>query len=282
MVRTKDGIVSKEEELKLIKDKYPILGFLFIRGVVNFANSMSVGVRSLMYSAELMPQEEQEPESKFDKWLDEKLGSKKAENIIITFSVIIGIALSIGLFIILPTLLAGFLTGLIENSILKNLIEGLFRITIFISYMWLATRMSMMKRVWAYHGAEHKAIYTYEKFLPLTVENVRQQSRFHPRCGTSFLFIVMIISILVFSFTTWDNVWIRIGFRLALLPAVVAISYEVIRLAGRYDNPLTVIISAPGRMLQHLTTREPDDDMIEVAIEAISKVIPENSKDAVW
>jgi uncharacterized protein YqhQ len=282
VVRTKDELVAKVEKINLIKDKYPILGFVFIRGVVNFANSMSLGVRSLMFSAEHMPEEEQEKPSKLDLWLEEKLGTKKAEGIIIGIAVFLGIALSIGLFIILPTILAGFLSELIENRILRNLIEGFLRITIVISYMWLATRMNTMKRVWAYHGAEHKAIYCYEKRLPLTVENVRNQSRFHSRCGTSFIFIVVITSILIFSFTTWDNVWIRIALRLALLPVVVAISYEVIRIAGRYDNLITKIISAPGKLLQRLTTREPDDAMIEVAIEAIEKVIPENENEAKW
>ena len=282
VVRTKDGLVSKVEELKLLKDKYPIIGFVFIRGVVNFVNSMSVGVRSLMFSAECMPEEEQEEPSNFDKWLEEKMGTKKAENIIITLSLILGIAMSIGLFILLPTLLAGFLTDLVENRILRNLIEGVMRITIFISYMWLATRMKLMKRVWAYHGAEHKAIYCYEKGLPLTVENVREQSRLHPRCGTSFLFIVMLTSILVFSFTTWDNVWIRVGLRLALLPVVVAISYEIIKLAGRFDNFITKIVSAPGKLLQRLTTREPDDEMIETAVEALKLVAPEDAGEAKW
>ena len=284
VVRTKDELVSKVENLKLVKDKYPILGFVFIRGVVNFANSLSVGMRSLMYSAEQIPEEEQEEEeqSKFWKWLDKKLGSKTAERVFITFGVILGIALSIGLFIILPTLLAGLLSDFIENRIVRNLVEGLFRIVIFLSYMWFATRMNTMKRVWAYHGAEHKAIYCYEKGLPLTVENVKEQSRFHPRCGTSFLFIVMITSIFVFSFTSSDNVWIRVGLRLAFLPAVVAISYEIIRFAGRYDNLITAVISAPGKLLQKLTTREPDDEMIEVAIEAIVNVIPENAAEAKW
>jgi uncharacterized protein YqhQ len=195
---------------------------------------------------------------------------------------IIGIALSVGLFIILPTILAGLLTDYVEHRILRNLLEGFMRITILVSYMWLATRMKMMKRVWAYHGAEHKAIHCYEKKLPLTVENVRNQSRLHPRCGTSFLFFVVLVSILVFSFTTWNNVWIRVGLRLALLPLVVAISYEVIRLAGRYDNPLTYIISAPGKLLQRLTTREPDDEMVETAIEALKYVVPEDEDEAKW
>jgi len=283
VVRTKEGLVKKVEELKLIKDKYPILGFVFIRGVVNFVNSMTVGVRSLMFSAEQMPEEEQEEEmSKVDKWLEKKLGTKEAERVIIAISVVLGIAFSIGLFFVIPTLLAGLFADLVENSILRNLIEGLLRITIFISYLWLMTRMKMTKRMWAYHGAEHKAICCYEKGLPLTVENVKEQSRLHTRCGTSFMFIVVITSILVLSFTSWDTWFIRLALRLALLPIIVAISYEVIRFAGRYDNFLTKIVSAPGKLLQRLTTREPDDEMIEVAIEAIQEVIPENATEAKW
>ena len=284
VVRNKEGLVKKVDEIKLIKEKYPILGFVFIRGVVNFGSSMALGVRSMMFAAEQMPEEEQEEEmSKFDKWLEKKLGSKEAEKVIITISVILGIALSIGLFIILPTILAGFLTSFVEHRILNNLIEGFLRITILISYLWLVSRMSVAKRMWAYHGAEHKAIYCYEKGLPFTVENVKEQSRLHSRCGTSFMFIVVITSILLFSFISWDMHWlVRVALRLALLPVVVAVSYEVIRLAGRYDNPFTKLISAPGKLLQRLTTREPDDAMIEVAIEAIQEVIPENAEEAKW
>ena len=283
VVNTKDGFVTKVDDLKLLKDKYPVVGFLFIRGVVNFINSMVLGVRSLMFSAECIPEEEMEGEpSKFDEWIEKKLGSEKAEKAIITFSVALGVVLSIGLFIILPTLLAGLLSELVEHRVLRNLIEGLMRISIFLGYMWLATRMNTIKRVWAYHGAEHKTIFCYEKGLPLTVENVKAQSRLHPRCGTSFLFIVMLTSILVFSFTGWSNVWVRIGFRLALLPVVVAISFEVIKLAGRYDNIFTRVISAPGKALQKLTTREPDDDMIKTAVEALKLVIPDDAQEASW
>ena len=282
VVRTKDGLVTKTEELKLLKDKHPIVGVLFIRGVVNFINSMTVGVRAIMFSADCMPEEEQEPESKFDEWLEKRLGTEKAEKAIISIAVVLGVALSVGLFMLLPTFLAGFVSKYIDNNILRNLFEGALRIAIFITYMWAATRMGAIKRMWAYHGAEHKAIFCYEKGLPLTTENVREQSRLHPRCGTSFLFIVMIVSILVFSLTSWNNIWIRIGFRLLLLPVVVAISYEIIKLAGRYDNFLTRVISAPGKALQRLTTQEPDDEMIETAIEAISLVIPDEAKDAEW
>ena len=282
VVRTKEGLVEKTEETKQLKDKYPILGFVFIRGVVNFISSMTIGMRAIMYSADKMPEEEQEQPTKFDLWIEEKLGSEKAEKVIITIAVIIGISFTIGLFMLLPTFLAGFASRFVENVILRNLLEGLLRITIFLTYLWLTTKVSYIKRLWAYHGAEHKAIYCYEKGLPLTTENIREQSSLHPRCGTSFLFIVMIVSILVFSFTSWDNLLVRIALRLALLPVVVAISYEIIKLAGRYDNIFTRIISAPGKALQRLTTREPDDEMVETAIEALTLVVPEDTGEAKW
>ena len=282
VVRTKDGLVKKTEELKLLKDKYPIVGFVFIRGVVNFGSSMSTGVRALMFSADQMPEDEQEELSRFDRWIEEKLGTEKAQKVIITIALVLGIAFSIGLFILLPTFLAGFLAKFIEARILRNLLEGVLRIVIFLAYLWLTTRLDQMKRVWAYHGAEHKAIFCYEKGLPMTIENVMAQSKLHPRCGTSFMFIVMIVSILVFSFTSWDNLLIRVALRLALLPVVVAISYEIIKLAGRYDNLLTKVISAPGKALQRLTTREPDAEMVETAIEALCLVIPEDAVDAKW
>ena len=282
VVRTKDGFVTKTEDLKLLKEKYPIVGFVFIRGVVNFVSSMAVGMRAMMFSAEQIPEEEQEEPTKFDQWVEKKVGTEKAEKILITIAIIIGIAISIGLFMLLPTVLAGLFAKYIQYRLLRNLAEGVLRIIIFISYMWLATRLNDIKRVWAYHGAEHKAIFCYEKGLPLTVENVRVQSRLHPRCGTSFLFIVMIVSILVFSFTGWENIWIRIGMRLLLIPVVVAISYEIIKLAGRYDNIVTRIVSAPGKAMQRITTREPDDEMIETAIEALTLVIPEDAHDAEW
>jgi len=282
VLNTKDGFVTKTEDLKLTKKKNPITRLFFIRGAVNFIGMMSIGVRALMFSAEHVPIEEQEEPSKFDRWIEERFGSEKAEKALVTVSVVLGVVLAVGLFMLLPTVLAGLLGRFIENNILRNLMEGVLRIVIFLLYMWLATRLNDVKRVWAYHGAEHKAIYCYEKGLPLTNENVKAQSRLHPRCGTSFLFIVMIVSILVFSFTSWENVFVRIGLRLLLLPVVVGVSYEIIKLAGRYDNWLTRIISAPGKALQRLTTDEPDDEMIETAIEALRLVLPESADDAKW
>ena len=282
VVRTPDGLVEKTEELKPLKEKFPILGWVFVRGVVNFVSSMKIGMKSIMYSADHMPEEEQEEPTKFDQWIEKKLGSEKAEKVIITIAVVLGIALSVGMFMLLPTFLAGFAVQYIENVILRNLLEGALRIIIFLTDLWATTKMKAIRRVWAYHGAEHKAIYCYEKGLPLTVENIRQQSSLHARCGTSFLFIVMIVSILVFSVATWNNLLIRFALRIALLPVVVAISYELIKFAGRYDNILTKIISAPGKALQRFTTREPDDEMIEVAKTALELVIPEDEKEAAW
>lgn len=282
VVRGRDGLVEKTEELKLPKDKHPILGVVFIRGAANFISTMAIGIRSLMFSADQMPEEEQESQSKLDMWIEKKMGSEKAEKAIITVAVVLGLVLSVGLFMLLPTFLAGFMAGFTDSSILRNLIEGALRIVIFLTYLWLTTRMKSIGRVWGYHGAEHKAIHCYEKGLPLTTENVKIQSARHARCGTSFLFIVMIVSIAVFSFTSWENLLIRFLLRILLLPVIVAISYEIIKLAGRYDNFLTKIISAPGRALQRLTTREPDDEMIEVAIRALELVVPSDEDDAKW
>lgn len=284
VVRTKDGLETDVTDLKLLKDRYPILGLPLIRGVVNFGSSMVNGVRALMFSANhAVDDVEDEPaESKFDKWIEEKLGSEKAEGVIVTISVVVGIAMSIGLFILLPTFLAGLISAFTESRLIHNLIEGVLRIVIFVAYIKLTSLIPDMRRVWQYHGAEHKTIFCYERGLPLTVENVRTMPRRHPRCGTSFMFIVMIVSILLFSFMRWNNVWVRMGLRLLLLPVVVAISYELLKLAGRHDNILTRILSAPGKALQSLTTSEPDDDMIEVAIESVKLVLPENEGEDAW
>ncbi len=282
VVRTPEGLVVKEDERKLVKNKYPILGWPIIRGSVSFISSMVTGVKALTFSAECQPEEEQEDPGKFEEWVNKKLESKKAEKVLIAVSVFVGICLSVVLFMLLPTVLTGLLNGVVHSHIVKNIIEGVLRILIFLGYMWLATKLDDIKRVWQYHGAEHKTIFCYEKGLPLTVENCRRQKRFHPRCGTSFMFLVMIVSILVFSVVSWSNVWIRMALRILLLPIVVGISYELIKLAGRYDNIVTRIISAPGKALQHLTTREPDDSMLEVAIEALKLVIPEEQGSDKW
>ena len=282
VVRGPEGLVSKVEP---IKKRTGILTWPLIRGVVNFGSSMVNGVKALMYSADFFPEEEGEP-SKFDQWLENKLGSKKLQQVVVTFSVFLGVLFSVALFFLLPTLLAGLIPGLKERAVLRTLIEGLFRIAIFLGYMILVSRMKDMRRVFSYHGAEHKTIRCYEAQLPLTVENVRPQTRLHPRCGTSFLFVVVIVSILVSSLFSalWpiSNTFLRILSRLIMLPFIVAISYEFNRLVGRHDNWLTRALSAPGMWFQHFTTNEPDDSMIEVAIAALELVIPEEKGSDRW
>lgn len=283
VVRGADGLVVKQEEVRLSKDKYPVLGWPFIRGIVNFGSSMTNGIKALMFSAQCLPEDEQEAEkSKLDRWIEKKFDGDKAEKVIVAVAMVLGISMSIVLFMLLPTLLAGLFDRLVRSRILINLIEGALRIIIFLVYLWLATRMKEVHRVFEYHGGEHKSIHCYEKGLELTVENVRIQPRQHPRCGTSFLFIVIIISTLVFSLVQWSNPLVRIVLRLLLIPVVVAISYEINRFAGRHDNLLTKIITAPGKALQRLTVYEPDDSMIEVAIESLKLVIPEKSGSDKW
>lgn len=283
VVRGPEGIVTKVEPLK---KRTGILKWPLIRGVASFGSSMVSGVKALMYSAEFFPEEEDAQPSKFDQWLEKKLGSEKMEKAVISFSVFLGALFSIALFILLPTLLSGLFDRWIHNAVIRSLIEGLIRIAIFMGYMILVSRMKDMRRVFSYHGAEHKTIRCYEAQLPLTVENVRPQTRLHPRCGTSFLFVVVAISILLFALVSallpMSGMLVRLLVRLALLPVVVAISYECNRFVGRHDNRLTRLLSAPGMWFQHFTTNEPDDSMIEVAIEALKLVIPEEAGADRW
>lgn len=298
VVRKKDGIESKVTPLKKTEG-FSVKKLPFIRGVFNFCKSMKVGVTALMYSADLFAEDDgetTEKQSKFDQWLEKKLSGEKAQNVLITLSVILGIAFSVALFFVLPSLLGSLINRWItSNELVRNLLEGLLRIVIFLTYMFLVSRMKDMKRVFSYHGAEHKTIRCYEARLPLTVENVRRQTRLHPRCGTSFLFVVMIISILVFSIATpilrpitpvFDsgilNALVRVVLKLLLLPIVVGLSYEFNRLVGRHDNWLTRALSTPGMWLQYLTTNEPDDSMIEVGIEALTLVLPEKEGEDRW
>lgn len=283
VVRKPDGeLETKVEPVKALRQKFPILGWPFIRGSVNFVETMVNGVKALTYSASFLPEEETEDPSKLDLWLDKHLGGEKAEKAVIGVSVFLGIILAVGLFFLLPTVLAGLFAKFVKSRILRNLIEGVIRIVIFLAYIILASKMKEIKRVWMYHGAEHKTIFCYEKGLPLTPENAMAQSRFHPRCGTSFLFLVMIVSILVTSVVSWTNVWIRLILRIALLPVIVGISYELIKYAGRHDNVLTAVLSAPGKALQRVTTAEPDESMLEVAIAALKEVIPEEAGRDKW
>lgn len=279
--RTAEGLVEKVDELKLLKDKYPIFGWPFIRGCVTFIDSMIKGMQALTYSAELVPVEEQEPD-KLDQWIEKHFSAEKASKIIIGTAVVLGIALALFLFIFLPTLIVGFIKPLTQNLVLRNLSEGVVKIIILLAYMRLCCCVSDVKRLFSYHGAEHKTIFCYEHGKPLTVENVRTESRFHPRCGTSFLLVVVVVSILVNSVVTLTNSFARMGAHLLLLPVVVGISYEINLWCGRHDNWLSAALSAPGKWLQHMTTNEPDDSMIECAIRAMELVIPEEKGSDAW
>ena len=285
VVRGPEGLVIKEEELKLIKDKYPVLGLPLIRGSVTFLDSMVKGVKALMFSADYFPEEAgaEEP-SKFEKWLDQKLGNEKMEKVVIGLSVVMAVCFSIGLFMLLPTFLASFAERVTDSVLVRNLVDAVLRIAIFMAYMIAVSRMKDIRRTFSYHGAEHKTIFCYEKRLDLTVENVRIQSKHHPRCGTSFLLVVIIVAILIntiiFSIFPVDNVFLRMLVQLLLLPLVVGITYEFNRYVGGHDNPVTNLLAKPGLWMQNFTTFEPDDSMIEVAIEALKRVIPaEEGKD---
>lgn len=281
--RTENGLVEKVEELNMVKDKHPVLGWPFIRGVVILIDSLVKGMRALTYSASLLPEDQQEEPSKLDLWLEKKLGNEKAEKIALGIAAVAGVALALTLFILLPTLIAGFIPGLEGRYTLRSLIEGVIKIVIFLVYLWLCTRVKEVKRLFSYHGAEHKTIFCYEKGLPLTVENVRPQSRFHPRCGTSFLLVVIILGLFAGLLIQVDNVLLRILLRLVLLPVIIALAYELNRWAGRHDeNIVSRIVTWPGKQLQHLTTNEPDDGMIECAIRAMELVIPEEKGKDAW
>lgn len=251
----------------------------FLRGIFNMVDSMVVGYHCLMKSAEKAGVEE-EP-TKFDKWLEKKLGHNMMK-MLGGFAAVLGVALAAVLFIFIPTGLSSLLKPLTGTGVGLSLIEGLIKVIILVGYMWLCSRMKDMRRVFEYHGAEHKSVACYEAGLPLTVENVRPQRRLHPRCGTSFLFLVVFISIIIGSFISWDNPAIRMLLKLLLIPVVVGISYELIKLAGRSDGILTRIISAPGMWLQRITTCEPDDSQIECAIAALEAVIPEDENADRW
>ena len=290
VVRDQEGqLVEKVEDLKFIKDRYPILGVPLIRGTVNFLGAMVSGVKALMYSADFYPDEEAQP-SRFELWLERHFSSKKLESAIVTLAVVLGVGLSVFLFMVLPTFLTGGLLHFFPDFPMwgRNLIEGILKIIIFLIYLIACSRQKDIYRVFQYHGAEHKTIFCYEAGLPLTVENVRKQPRHHPRCGTSFLFVVIFVSILISSvvFGIWPitSVWLRTLVHLILLPLVVGITYEFNRWVGRHvqDSRLAKILTAPGMWMQNFTTNEPDDSMIECAIRSLELVIPEEKGKDEW
>lgn len=289
VVRDQEGnLVEKVEDLKFIKDRYPILGLPLVRGTVNFLAAMVNGVKALMYSADFYPDEEAAQPSKFELWLEKHLSSKKLEQAVVALAVVLGVGLSVFLFMVLPTFITGGILHFFPGFPMwgRNLVEGLLKIAIFLLYLIFCSKQKDIYRVFQYHGAEHKSIFCYEAGLPLTVENVRIQPRHHPRCGTSFLFVVIFVSVvfssIVFGIWPITNVWLRTLVHLLLLPLVVGVTYEFNRWVGRHvqDSGLAKVLTAPGMWLQNFTTNEPDDSMIEVAIRSLELVLPsEKGKD---
>ena len=248
-----------------------------VRGVVSFVTSLVQGTGILMYSADVLeanwPEEEQEEAGKLETWMNKKFGEKGTWNIMIYLSVILALAMTIGMFILLPTVVANFLKPLIDSDFVFNLVEGIMRIVIFVVYIALISQMKDIKTVFQYHGAEHKTIHCFENNLELTPQNAQQFYTLHPRCGTSFLLFVMVISFVLHLFLGWPNLALRIISRLLLVPLVAGLSYELLKWAGRSDNWLVKILSMPGLYLQKLTTKEPSDDQLEVAIAATKAVM---------
>ena len=271
-VRKPNGkIETKVEECVSFAEKHPLFKLPIFRGMVNFLESMVIGMKTLNYSASFYEDEEEQTESRTEQFLEKFLG-EKAEKIIMGIVLVFSLAISIGLFMILPYIASEALGKLIQNEYAVLLMEGIIRIAIFLGYIVLISQMEDIKRVFMYHGAEHKTINCLEAGVELTPENVDNYSRLHKRCGTSFIFIVMIISMVFFFFIRVDTIWLRIVLRLLFLPLVAGVSYEFIRLAGSSDHPLVQIFSKPGLALQKLTTKEPDHSMIEVAIASVEGV----------
>ena len=275
-VRKPDGeILLKTEDTK----KNPAAKIPVLRGVWGFIESLVTGYNCLMYSADIAMQG-QEPD-KLEEWLTKHFGKKGSDALLMVAGVLGGM-LALVLFMVLPTMITGFVDKVVPLGSFKAVMEGAAKLTIFFLYMWGVTFVEDVKRLFMYHGAEHKTIACYEAGEELTVENVRRHSRFHPRCGTSFLFIVVIVSIIIFSFVPWTSTLGRVGLKLLLLPVVVGIAYEILKFTGRHENKCTKVLASPGMFFQKFTTKEPEDDMIEVAIEAMKAVIPQSREEDKW
>ena len=278
-VRKEDGsIQTVRDSCVSIRKRVKILNIPVVRGVVNMVETMMLSYKALSISAEAMGINEAEEESRFEKWLREKLG-KNIMDIVMGISMVLGVALGVGLFFFLPIWITKGIDAVAGGSLgwLKNVIEGLIKIAIFVGYLWAVSLMKDIRRTFEFHGAEHKSIFCYESGEELTPENVAKYKRFHPRCGTSFLFVMLILSIFINSlpFVTWDNMLLRMVTKLQLLPLIVGIGYELLMFTGKHDNAFTRIIAAPGMWMQRLTTREPDLEQIAVAIRSIKAVLPE-------
>lgn len=281
-VRRPDGGI--ETDIKELPHKKWYEKVPFVRGVFAMIGSMITGYRCLMYSADIAMQdsEDSEPESKLDKWLDEHLG-EKFQNALMVCAALMGGVVAILLFSVMPTSVVGFVSRFMPLGRWGRVIlEAVLKMAIFLAYLALCSRMKEIHRLFEYHGAEHKTIACYEAGEPLTVENIRKYSRFHPRCGTSFLILTLLVSIAVFSVIPWTGTTLRVVYKLLFLPMVMGISYELLKLCGRTDNLLTHIIRAPGLWVQRLTVFEPDDSMIECAIQAVTPVLPENPEEGQW
>ena len=282
-VRKPDGEIEvTTDTYKSVVGKYTALTKLpFVRGIFNFVDSLVLGMKTLTWSASFYEEEEEKEMTEV-----EEKKQERTEKLLMTLTMVVSFALAIGIFMVLPYFLSDMLKKWISSYTVRIIIEGIIRIAIFVAYVGGISVMNDIKRLYRYHGAEHKTIFCYEAGLPLTVENARIQPKHHPRCGTSFLFVVIIVSILcssiVFSYVNWQNIWVRIGMHLLLLIPVVGITYEFNRLVGRHDNALTRVLSAPGMWLQNFTVNEPDDSMLEVAIEALKLVLPEEEGKDRW
>ncbi|MEG1311691.1 MAG: DUF1385 domain-containing protein [Romboutsia sp.] len=270
-VRKSDGeIIIRKNKIKSWINEKNIDKIPFIRGSFILIETMVEGIKSLNFSSDFFLDEAEE--DIFDKFI-KKVFKDRANDVAIGFSIVLSLILSIGLFILLPTAVGGMLSKIIKNNLLLNLLEGVIRMGVLFTYIILISKNKDIERVFQYHGAEHKSIYCYENNLELTVENAKTFGRLHPRCGTNFLFIVMFISIILFSFFGWPNPIIRVIMRIVCIPIVAGISYEIIRFLGKYNNKFTKIVAYPGMMLQKFTTKEPDDEQLEVALAALRAVI---------
>lgn len=276
-VRKPDGTMDFQE--RPTRRPHGLWKLPVLRGAYSLFTAMKEGVDDINYSASFFEDEETSEEpSRFEQWIEAHISSDTLEKLILGFAMILGTLLPIVLFLVAPTLIVGFLPAGAPYFV-RSLLEGVVRIILFLIFMWSVSHMKDIERTFRYHGAEHKTIFCYEAGLPLTVENVRRMPRFHPRCGTSFMIVMMIIPILIFAFVQMDNVWLRMALRLLLLPVVVGLAYECNRFAGRHDGPISRAIRWPGLQMQRLTVFEPDDSMIEVAIAAMQRVIPEDESD---
>jgi Protein of unknown function (DUF1385). len=271
-VRSKDGINLACKKVSPFTDKYPVFKLPILRGMVSLVESLVIGINAINYSAEISGQLVEEEPSKFDRAI-EKIFGDRLNDVLLAFSLIISLGFAVLLFFILPTWSANLIKRFTDSGFLLNIIEGVIRVAIFLIYLIAISGMKDIRRVFEYHGAEHKTIHCYEHEEELTPENARKYSTLHPRCGTNFLFLVMVVSILLFSIFSWPGFWMRVILRIVLLPLVAGISYELIRWAGKSESRLARAIAYPGMMLQKLTTREPDDLQLEVAIASLRSIL---------